>query len=142
MTWEPAERVQKNDKGEFRALIGGEWLPVSKAQKNEAGQHRIELFPVQAATGIPAAPMAEPAFEKEAKEILRTTGPELILGHPATRFALGVAEPLLSLTQATAQNPVSKAVGATDLLNRTLAQTEQMKQAGMKAYGAEGIDWM
>ena len=41
MDWEPAERVQKNDQGEFRALIGGEWVPVAKAQKNDQGQFRV-----------------------------------------------------------------------------------------------------
>lgn len=41
MSWEPAERVQKNDAGEFRALIGGEWVPVDAAQKNDAGQFRV-----------------------------------------------------------------------------------------------------
>lgn len=42
MTWEPAERVQKNATGEYRALIGGEWVPVAKAQKSASGQYRID----------------------------------------------------------------------------------------------------
>jgi hypothetical protein len=40
--WEPAEKVQKNAAGEFRAMIGGEWVPVAKAQKNAAGEYRID----------------------------------------------------------------------------------------------------
>lgn len=40
-SWTPAERVQKNAAGEYRALIGGEWIPVEKAQKNESGQFRV-----------------------------------------------------------------------------------------------------
>lgn len=39
--WESAERVQKNDAGQYRAFIGGEWIPVEKAQKNESGQFRV-----------------------------------------------------------------------------------------------------
>ena len=42
MAWESAEKVQKNDAGEFRALIGGEWVPVAKAQKSDAGEYRVD----------------------------------------------------------------------------------------------------
>lgn len=42
MAWEPAERVQKNDAGEYRAMIGGAWVPVAKAQKSESGEYRVE----------------------------------------------------------------------------------------------------
>lgn len=42
MAWEPAERVQKNDAGQYRALIKGEWVPVTKAQKSASGEYRIE----------------------------------------------------------------------------------------------------
>lgn len=40
--WESAERVEKNDKGEYRALIGGSWMPVAKAQKNDKGEFRVK----------------------------------------------------------------------------------------------------
>ena len=43
--WETAERVQTNDAGEKRALIGGSWIPVTKAQKNDEGQFRIMREP-------------------------------------------------------------------------------------------------
>lgn len=46
-SWEPAERVQKNDAGEYRALIGGEWVPVAKAQKSDAGEFRVMRSAVQ-----------------------------------------------------------------------------------------------
>lgn len=42
MAWEPAEKVQKNDAGEFRALISGEWVPVKLAQKSESGEYRVD----------------------------------------------------------------------------------------------------
>lgn len=54
MAWESAERVQKNDAGEFRALIGGEWVPVQRAQRSDSGEFRVER-------GAPAAPAAEAA---------------------------------------------------------------------------------
>lgn len=41
MAWESAEKVQKNDAGEYRALIGGNWVSVTKAQKNDEGQFRV-----------------------------------------------------------------------------------------------------
>ena len=41
MSWQPAERVQKNDQGQYRALINGQWTPVEKAQKNDQGQFRV-----------------------------------------------------------------------------------------------------
>ena len=42
-TWQSAEKVQKNDAGEFRAMINGQWIPAAKAQKNEAGEFRVML---------------------------------------------------------------------------------------------------
>lgn len=42
MGWESAEKVQKNDAGEFRAMIGGEWVPVAKAQKSDTGEYRVD----------------------------------------------------------------------------------------------------
>ena len=42
MAWESAEKVQKNDAGEYRAMIGGKWFPVAKAQKSDTGEYRVE----------------------------------------------------------------------------------------------------
>lgn len=67
MSWEPSEKVQKNDRGEYRAFIGGQWIPVQKAQKNEAGQYRVERFRREE--------MEEPEFEKEAKIIAAGSTP-------------------------------------------------------------------
>lgn len=52
--WELVEKVQKNDAGEFRALIGGEWVPVAKAQKNAAGEYRVMRSDAPAAQDAPA----------------------------------------------------------------------------------------
>lgn len=43
MEWQSAERVQKNDAGQFRALIGGEWVPATRAQKSGTGEYRVML---------------------------------------------------------------------------------------------------
>ena len=40
-TWEPAQRVQKDDAGNYRAFIGNEWTPVARAQKDDAGNFRV-----------------------------------------------------------------------------------------------------
>ena len=39
--WESAAKVQKNDAGEFRALIGDAWVPVARAQKDDKGAFRV-----------------------------------------------------------------------------------------------------
>lgn len=44
MAWESADKVQKDDKGNFRANIGGQWTPVEKAQKSEEGKYRVQRF--------------------------------------------------------------------------------------------------
>ena len=79
-------------------------------------------------------PQEEPAFEREARELLSVTTPELIAGSAPVRFALGAASPILGAAQ----------LGAEALGDKTgterLAQLERMKQAGMKAYGQEGVD--
>lgn len=54
MTWESADKVQKNSAGEYRAFIGGEWVPVAKAQKNAAGEYRVER-----AANMPTPPSSE-----------------------------------------------------------------------------------
>jgi hypothetical protein len=75
MAWEPAEKVQKNDAGEFRALINGEWVPVQKAQKSESGEYRIERI-------APAAPA-----EKQGtfSRVMGNIGPDI------TEYVGGVA---------------------------------------------------
>lgn len=59
--WTPVERVQKNDAGEMRALVGGVWIPVDRAQKNEAGEYRAV---VDKTLAIPGATKITPQPEK------------------------------------------------------------------------------
>jgi hypothetical protein len=74
--WQPAERVQANEQGQYRALIGGEWVPVERAQKNDAGQFRVLM----------------PSSEKP-------SGAQRIAGNPITRFAIGAADPIMGAVQ-------------------------------------------
>lgn len=64
MEWQTAERVQKNDAGQFRALIGGEWVPVDRAQKNDAGEFRVMLA-TPTAPAAPAQPSGIPGPRQE-----------------------------------------------------------------------------
>ncbi len=58
--WQPAEKVQKNAAGEYRAMIGGQWTPVEKAQKNTAGEYRVMQKSAPATpTELPVAPVEE-----------------------------------------------------------------------------------
>lgn len=41
--WQIVEKVQKNEQGQYRALVKGEWMPAIKAQKNDAGEYRAIL---------------------------------------------------------------------------------------------------
>src|SRR3990167_2637776 len=61
MAWESAERVQKNEAGEYRAMIGGEWVPVTKAQKSEGGQFRVDR---NAPAAAPAGARLRPASDR------------------------------------------------------------------------------
>lgn len=74
------------------------------------------------------------AFETEARQILQTTPAELIAGHPLARFALGAARPILGAAQLGAEMLGDKTG------SETLSRLEQLKQAGMRAYGSEGTD--
>lgn len=115
MTWESAERVQKNSAGEYRALIGGEWVPVARAQKNSAGEFRVErIAAAPPAAEVTAAPRrglalgglgaiapAMAAFGREQQEKIARTGASVTAGMaagPALAVgsrALGAAAPAL-----------------------------------------------
>lgn len=56
--WQPAEKVQKNAAGDYRAMIDGQWTPVEKAQKNANGAYRVILKAVKPAPVVPPDPAA------------------------------------------------------------------------------------
>ena len=95
MDWEPAEKVQKNDAGEYRASIGGQWVPVVKAQKNDEGQYRVIRAEAPAGTPTPGAGPIEaepekPYWQRALNPVLETVLPVggAILGGGAGTFAM------------------------------------------------------
>lgn len=58
--WQPAEKVQVNETGDKRAMIGGAWVPVSQAQKNSAGEYRV--IPLGAGAPIEQSPPSDPTL--------------------------------------------------------------------------------
>lgn len=48
--WQTADKVQVNEAGGKRALVGGAWIPVAQAQKNDAGQYRVMLSDAETAS--------------------------------------------------------------------------------------------
>lgn len=132
MNWEPAERVQKNDAGEYRALIGGQWTLVERAQKNDAGEYRVIKF---------AKPEDQTPSTSQMASV--ATGPEVIAGSAPTRWALGAADPLFAVGQAA--DWARKKLGLPDWLKPELARAreriEPMVSAGRKEIGSDGVDW-
>lgn len=41
MAWESAQKVAKNEQGQYIALIGDTWVPVDQAAKNESGDFQV-----------------------------------------------------------------------------------------------------
>jgi hypothetical protein len=73
MDWEPAERVQKSDAGEYRAMIGGEWMPVAKAQKSSTGEYRVMRGEVSTAEPAQPVKIGMDAFPDTLRETLQNT---------------------------------------------------------------------
>lgn len=96
MAWEPAERVQKNAAGEYRALIGGEWVPVAKAQKSASGAYRVD----RAASMQQVAPVYDE--QAELKKIIEAEPvwkqKLLAAGAGLVKTGLGVKQLLSDLT--------------------------------------------
>ncbi len=65
--WQSADQVQKNDAGDYRALIGGEWVAAQKAQKNENGEYRVIL-----GGGGVVGTKQEPTFMDNAKSVSKS----------------------------------------------------------------------
>lgn len=148
MEWEPAQRVQKNDAGQFRAFIGNEWVPVERAQKSETGEFRV----MRAAPVAPAAP-EQPVGEIPSgrKTYQAPTMAESIMGTPAMRFALGAATPVVGAFQlgANVGDVISEKLGYTPTVGKSVADwwnnVQAMKKKGMETpeqimYGAANPD--
>lgn len=100
---------------------------IPEGTSDEAIKERINKIRKERAS-VPSG------FEKEARETLGVTLPELIAGSAPVRFALGAASPILGAAELGARALGDK--GGSEATRRI----EEMKQAGMKAYGQEGTD--
>lgn len=135
MTWEAAERVQKNDAGEYRAFIGGEWVPVAKAQKNDSGQFRVERIaeqPTQQETK-PQPRIPEPSNPIDRAIVgFLSDKPKLT---NALERNVGQASPFGRFVQGAADMPVGamqlgmNAVGAGDVINPRIAEINARTEA-------------
>ena len=108
MTWEAAERVQKNDQGQFRAMIGGKWIPVAKAQKDDSGAFRVMRAGPSAAEQISGDRITQEALK----------GRSGIAGAIVDAFPQGLVggSPMGVLTSAAGKS-------ATDLMDRAAYKT-------------------
>ena len=134
MNWQPAERVQKNSAGEYRALINGQWTAVAKAQKNTTGEYRVLIGDEIAQTKN--TPMASP--------VPIASPDEAIAGHPITRFALGAAELPMAFLQKAANTYDFMLPGdagqSVDKYFGNLKDTVQRGRDYYKEYGDNGMD--
>lgn len=134
--WQPAEKVQKNAAGEYRAMINGQWTPVEKAQKNAAGAYRVMLK----AAPAPEAPVAEAAVEPEAAP-LPSIGLGDVVDTVATTLGRGVRDWQGGFVRgagsigATLATPYDLAVGNTESLGNP-----ERRQAITEGLQAMGVD--
>jgi hypothetical protein len=133
--WEPAEKVQKNANGEYRALIGGEWIPVQKAQKSPAGEFRI-MRNAEQPKPSPVQPQQPESFMGKAAlaadrglSKVGDVAANLLPGGAAIKW--GAPDILPSR-----QNVVDTATGASSLMRGTANQIgEKTGIAPVKGYG-------
>lgn len=105
MDWEPADKVQKNEQGQYRAFIGGHWIPVQRAQKSDKGEFRVQRFtPTDVTSETPETPekpsltektkdfftKRDPGHEFSMKNVYESMGAGAALGGVAGGFAGGV----------------------------------------------------
>lgn len=136
--WQPAEKVQKNAAGEYRAMIGGQWTPVEKAQKNASGAYRVMLKAAPAAPSEPAPAPDAPVTEAPAElpsigigDVVDTLRETLVGG--ARDWEGGFLRGAGSIG-ATIMTPYDMTVGNTESIanpERRQAITEGLKAAGV-----------
>lgn len=147
--WQSATRVQKNDAGEYRALIGGAWVPAMRAQKNESGEFRVILADgASMADQIPdTLPQAEaqpdPTIGDRVKRQLGLGARAIIKGATAipTLMAEGAAIPLRAATGGKYFQSPSAALdrGLTDIgLPEPSGTAERVTQDVIGAMGGQG----
>ena len=124
--WESAERVQKNESGQFRAMIGGEWIPVAKAQKNASGQFRV--MRVEQATPTPKVEwQAPPPSQSTLSELVSGAG-NVAAG--AVRGAGSIGATLLSPIDIVKDAIAGKGLSLESNRERRAAMTEALRMLG------------
>lgn len=120
--WESAEKVQKNDAGEYRAMIGGVWVPVAKAQKSATGEYRVMRG---------AAPSASPAPTPEPKEESGFLGGLGNLVAGGLRGASSIGSTILA--------PFEAALAGTGQAGAKAARKERLErvESGLQGMGAD-----
>lgn len=123
--WEPAEKVQKNDAGEYRAMIGGAWVPVAKAQKSATGEYRVMRGEGATPAAAPPAPTPEP---KEESGFLGGLG-NLVAG--GLRGASSIGSTILA--------PFEAALAGTGQTGAKAARKERLErvESGLQGMGAD-----
>jgi hypothetical protein len=130
MAWESAEKVQKNDAGEFRALIGGEWVPVAKAQKSDTGEYRIDR-----GTATPQPRGTVPA--EQAPLIDRT---KAFVGPDMSKMIRGAGVQTTPYGAEALQGPVTLSGAVLQGLGSgALRSVAGITELGARAAGAEGL---
>lgn len=131
VNWETAEKVQKNDQGQFRAMIGGEWVPVEKAQKNESGQYRI--MRAQEKTSLP---------EEDASlaNKIKGSAKEVAVDLPRAALYWGLHKPAMAGTQllfnalASGSEAVAPDTKVSKYLRGEAARSDELAQRMEKNY--------
>lgn len=138
MTWEPAERVQKNAAGEYRALIGGEWHPVAKAQKSASGEYRIDRDGLIAQPAQKEQPAQENSFTSQLGRQAGRTGRMLLEGVGDVAGIVG--NPLAAMTGARRPVDIASDLATRMGLPENISDTERLTGAiGRGMVGAGGM---
>lgn len=140
--WQPVERVQKSDSGEFRALVGGEWVPAVKAQKSDTGEYRAVLAAPTAAQKMQSSlPMRiiqglRDPIDAGAQMLSRAVPDSVIdiLDAIPAKLRASKSPMVSSLANAYLADPRPQAI------DQNIRETEQSYQEARQATGQQGFD--
>lgn len=107
MSWQSAERVQKNAEGQYRAMINGQWVPVARAQKNAQGQYRVMITDSAGAAAPDAVPPSAAAPQAGAAAPALETGVV-----PVAKLLLSTTNPIAFARQFAVTSPEDRATAA------------------------------
>lgn len=139
--WRPAERVQKNDAGEFRALINGNWTSVLRAQKNESGEFRV-LMPEPTEDQRLRASM--PARAVQGVRDFIDAGTQMMVNAVPEGAINAVNQGVAAVNRMPFIGPATVALGMTpatrEQVNAGIQDNERQYQMARAVTGSDGID--